>query len=171
MSKTIDDLLKHREEQESETIEQSPIDWRDLPALGIFFILFFVVLLQFVSRYVFNDSIAWTEEASRYLLILLAFFGAIKCQILGSHIQLEFIDTLFPKFSAVLNYIGHVLTMMFFGVLLWAVYVLAERTSFQKMVSLPYPKYYLYALIIIAVMGLLIVQAIQLHNKNKESKS
>ena len=34
-------------------------------ALGFFWILGAVVLYQFITRYVFNDSAAWTEEIAR----------------------------------------------------------------------------------------------------------
>jgi len=40
-------------------------------ALAFFWLLGLTVLYQFITRYVFNDSAAWTEEIARYFLIAL----------------------------------------------------------------------------------------------------
>ena len=46
-------------------------------ALFFFWALGLTVLYQFITRYVFNDSAAWTEEIARYLLIATVFVGAV----------------------------------------------------------------------------------------------
>ncbi len=128
----------------------------DIPLVIVFVILFLVVFVQFFSRYVLNDSIAWTEEAARYLLIVIAFAGAIRCQIKGTHIVLEFMDKYFGKFKPWIILFSLMLTFIIMLILMWSVYVLIERTSFQQMVSLPFPKYYLY----VCVMGLVSINTI-----------
>ena len=65
------------------------IHWIDVPALLLFVLLAAVVLLQFVSRYILNDSVAWTEEVARYLLIAVAYAGSITALRKGEHIFLE----------------------------------------------------------------------------------
>ena len=67
------------------------IHWLDIPALVLFVVLAAVVLLQFLSRYVLNDSVAWTEEIARYLLIGVAYAGSIGALRKGEHIFLEVI--------------------------------------------------------------------------------
>ena len=42
----------------------------------IFWVLGATVFYQFFTRYVLNDSAAWTEEIARYLLIAMVFVGA-----------------------------------------------------------------------------------------------
>ena len=120
--------------------------------------MFATVFLQFFTRYVLNDSLSWTEEAARYLLVLLSFIGIIKCQLLDSHIRLEVIDHVFPRHVRGLKVFSLALKILFFTVATYALYVLASTTSFQRMVSLPFPKYYLYILIFIALVVLLAVQ-------------
>lgn len=70
---------------------QAQFHWTDLPAFVLFVVLAAVVLLQFLSRYVFNDSVAWTEEIARYLLIGVAYAGSISALRKGEHIFLEVI--------------------------------------------------------------------------------
>jgi TRAP-type C4-dicarboxylate transport system permease small subunit len=59
-------------------------------ALAIFWLLGATVFYQFVTRYVLNDSAAWTEEVSRYLLIGVVFVGATIGVARNSHIQVDF---------------------------------------------------------------------------------
>ena len=54
------------------TIEHYPEDWI---AFAIFWSLAFIVFLQFFTRYVLNDSLAWTEEIARYGLMWVVFIG------------------------------------------------------------------------------------------------
>ena len=123
----------------------------DYPLILVFSGLFCVVLLQFLTRYVLNDSVAWTEEAARYLLIVVGFAGAIRCQIKGTHITLEFMDRYYGKLKPYIQLIALLAILLLFVILTYSAQMLIERNSFQQMVSLPFPKYYLYA----AVMALL----------------
>lgn len=120
----------------------------DYALLSVFAALFFVVFLQFFTRYVLNNSISWTEEAARYLLIILSFAGAARCQVVGSHIVLEFLDKYFGRALPVVQVFALVCTLFLFAMFIWSAWELIERTSFQKMVSLPFKKYYLYAVLV-----------------------
>src|SRR5215203_7524140 len=59
-------------------------------ALGFFWLLGITVFYQFVTRYVLNDSAAWTEEIARYLLIAVVFVGATIGVAKNSQIQVDF---------------------------------------------------------------------------------
>jgi len=59
-------------------------------ALGLFWLLGLTVLYQFVTRYVLNDSAAWTEEIARYLLVAVVFVGATIGVVKNNHIQVDF---------------------------------------------------------------------------------
>lgn len=168
-SKTIDALLDEQERQEMSELEARSHGKWDIPVLFVFGVLFCTVFLQFFTRYVLNDSLSWTEEAARYLLIVLTFVGAIKCQLLDSHIRLEFIDQLLPGSVKVLKIFSLVLTTGFFAFLAYATTILGKTTSFQKMVSLPFPKYYLYILVFAALVVLVLVQLFQLYRLLRET--
>ena len=59
-------------------------------ALGLFWALGLTVFYQFVTRYVMNDSAAWTEEVARYMLIGVVFIGAAIGVAKNNHIQVDF---------------------------------------------------------------------------------
>jgi hypothetical protein len=63
--------LIHVEDVEVE-IDHYPEDWL---AFALFWALGFIVFLQFFTRYVLNDSLAWTEEIARYGLMCVTFIG------------------------------------------------------------------------------------------------
>lgn len=65
-------------------------------ALGLFWALGGVVFIQFVTRYVFNDSASWTEEIARYLLIGTVFVGATIGVVKNNHIQVDLIYRYLP---------------------------------------------------------------------------
>lgn len=48
-----------------------------------------IVFLQFFTRYVMNDSIGWTEEVARYLMIATSFWGAALAVRHGTQLQIE----------------------------------------------------------------------------------
>lgn len=62
-------------------------------ALGVILI---VMATQIVLRYVFNGSLIWSEEISRYLLIALVFMGTATAVREREHIQIGLIDRLIP---------------------------------------------------------------------------
>ncbi len=66
-------------------------------ALGIFWVLGVTVFYQFFTRYVLNDSAAWTEEIARYLLIGVVFVGASIGVSRNTHIHVDFLYRFIPK--------------------------------------------------------------------------
>ena len=163
MSDINGDLFNEQAQQEADASSMLKLSWADFPALVIFCALFLTVFLQFFTRYVLNDSLAWTEEIARYLLIILAFVGAVKCQLVDSHIRLEFIDNVAGRALPMMKIFALALSAGFFGFVMYSLNELMTKTSYQKMVSLPLPKYYVYGLIMIALGMLLAVHVRQIY--------
>ena len=84
--------LIHAEDAEV-VIERHPEDWI---AFVLFWGLAFIVFLQFFTRYVLNDSLAWTEEIARYGLIWVTFIGAAMVTRRNSHIAVVLLTELLP---------------------------------------------------------------------------
>lgn len=59
-------------------------------SLALFWLLGLTVFYQFVTRYVMNDSAAWTEEVARYMLIGVVFIGAAIGVSKNNQIQVDF---------------------------------------------------------------------------------
>ena len=70
-----------------------PEDWAGLVLLWVLAVLVFT---QFFSRYALNDSVAWTEEVARYLLIVLVFIGSAGAVRRGTHIRVEALEQALP---------------------------------------------------------------------------
>ena len=67
-------------------IPRSSIGWRTGSRSAVFWALAAIVFSQFFTRYVLNDSAAWTEEIARYLLIAIVFIGAADRRRKNNHI-------------------------------------------------------------------------------------
>ena len=131
--------------------------WVDIPALALFVMLAGVVLLQFLSRYVLNDSVAWTEEIARYLLIGVAYAGSLTALRKGEHIFLEVIYRRVPAGSVkALAILVDVVTVVFHAMLALLAAGLAIEAD-RRMISVDLPKSIVYGFVAIALLATTIV--------------
>ncbi|MGB3317098.1 MAG: TRAP transporter small permease [Albidovulum sp.] len=102
--------------------------------------LFLVVALQFFTRYVLNDSLGWTEEVARMMLIVLTYVGAVVCARKRSHIRVDLILDMLPVrlFKPVIRLID-LGTAAFFVFLSWTAMQFALITKL-RMSSIELPK-------------------------------
>ena len=117
--------------------DMGPVEIRlvDLPGLIALWGLAVIVFLQFFTRYVLNDSLAWTEEIARYVLIVVTFFGAVTVTRKGGHIFLEFFYRYIPKVLAKwLAVAMELISCLFYGYMAWIAVELALKTK-TKMAS------------------------------------
>lgn len=129
------------DEGEADISDVRMIDW---PAFVIFWALAIIVFLQFFTRYVLNDSLAWTEEIARYVLVLVGFSGAVIATRKGTHIFLEFFYRFIPERAGKLLAIAvEFVNFGFYGFMAWVGVELALKTR-TKMASAPIPKSILY---------------------------
>ena len=121
MSQSIDDLPRvlgedgefHAQDEAVELAGTPPEAW---VALGFFWLLGLVVVYQFFTRYVLNDSAAWTEEIARYLLIVTVFTGATIGVMKNNHIHVDFFYRYMPRGMArVMSTLADVARIAFFG--------------------------------------------------------
>ena len=77
-------------------IDLSGYRWEDWVTLAVFWALALTVFYQFFTRYVLDDSAAWTEEIARYLLIVVTFIGSSMAIRRNNHIHVEFIYRWLP---------------------------------------------------------------------------
>ena len=83
-----------------EAVDLSHTTLEGWAALGLFWLLGLTVFYQFITRYVLNDSAAWTEEIARYLLIGTVFVGAAIGVAKNNHIQVDLLYRYLPPWLA-----------------------------------------------------------------------
>lgn len=59
--------------------------------------VFSLVILQVVSRYVFNTPFSWTEEMARLCMVWLTFFAALFVTGRRAHITVDLLASVVPK--------------------------------------------------------------------------
>ncbi len=100
--------------------EDAPIDlsqylFEDWVSLGFFWLLGLCVFYQFFTRYVLNDSAAWTEEIARYLLICMVFIAVAASVRRTRHIHVDFLYRLLPSIvGRVMSTIVDIIRILFF---------------------------------------------------------
>jgi hypothetical protein len=80
-----------------EVVDLSGTPGRGLGCAGLLLAAGATVFYQFFTRYVLNDSAAWTEEIARYLLIGVVFVGAAIGVAKNNHIQVDFFYRYMPQ--------------------------------------------------------------------------
>lgn len=152
-------------ELEFEDMSDDISDYRsyDTAVLIVFVALILIVGLQFFTRYVLNDSLGWTEEIARYLLILLGFLGSIVCVRKNTHINLEFFYRYVPHGSIKpLVLLVDTLMTAFFAYAGILAIELAQRTSAQMMVSVEIPKAVIYYTVVGACFAMALLGTVRL---------
>jgi TRAP-type C4-dicarboxylate transport system permease small subunit len=128
--------------------EEASIEFHfdDAIAFAIFWALGLVVFLQFFSRYVMNDSAAWTEEIARYLLMWVTFIGAAIVTRRGTHIGVEIFGHLLPENGKrVLACLIDCITVGFIALLCWFSILITERMQIQRMTVIDWSMGIVYA--------------------------
>lgn len=152
-----------------EAVDFSGVPKEAWVALGFFWILGATVLYQFVTRYVLNDSAAWTEEIARYLLIATVFTGAVIGVAKNNHIQVDFFYRHMPDAMARwLSGAVDVLRVLFFAaavVLTIQMMLKLGSTTRMTIVDLPMNLVYGVCLVGFAAMGVRSVWVARVHWK------
>lgn len=120
----------------------------------VYWLLFATVFLQFFTRYVLNDSLVWTEEIARYLLIGITFIGSAMAMRKGTHITVEAGLKLMPP--RLRHWVLIVIDLLVFGfglIMAWTAGQLAMNTR-QAMISIEIPKAYVYWIVCAAFVGI-----------------
>jgi TRAP-type transport system small permease protein len=145
------------EEAEVE-IEHRLEDWL---AFCVFWAMGAIVFLQFFTRYVLNDSLAWTEEIARYALIWITFIGAAVVVRKNSHIAVEVLLHFLPAGSArILLALVDLAKLLFIGLLAYFSVTIVERMQWQRMVIIDLPMSIVYGGVALGCFLMLMRQAI-----------
>ena len=120
-------------------------------ALLFFWALGLTVLYQFITRYVFNDSAAWTEEIARYLLIATVFLGAVIGVAKNNHIQVDFFYRFMPQgLSRSVSLLTDALRVAFLAAASWLTWLLMQKMGSYQMTIVNLPMNIVYGVVLLA---------------------
>jgi TRAP-type C4-dicarboxylate transport system permease small subunit len=121
-----------------------------------------VVFLQFFTRYVLNDALAWTEEIARYFLMWVTFVGAAVAMRRRSHIGVEVLQMFLPEPAVrALNLVIDIAILAFVALLCWYSITIVERMHIQRMTVIDWPMSIVYGGIALGCF-LLLWRAVQM---------
>lgn len=142
---TADGIAHTFEEEATPKVDLGIYAFEDWVALVIFWVMALAVFLQFFTRYVLNDSYAWTEEIATYCLIGVVFIGASMCVRLSRHIQVDLIYRYLPHVVArALSTAIDLIRIAFFGYAVKLVWVYIQIIGDESMTTINFPKNYVY---------------------------
>jgi TRAP-type C4-dicarboxylate transport system permease small subunit len=117
-------------------------DWL---SLGFFWLLGLCVFYQFFTRYVLNDSAAWTEEIARYLLICTVFVSIAAVVRRTRHIHVDFLFRLIPAAAGrALSTAVDVVRVAFFGLAVGLTIQMMQRMGSLQMTIIDLPMNLIY---------------------------
>ena len=142
---TADEIAHTFEEESVPKVDLGVYAFEDWEALVIFWVMALAVFLQFFTRYVLNDSYAWTEEIATYCLIGVVFIGSSMCVRLSRHIQVDLIYRYLPHLVArALSTMIDLIRIAFFGYAIKLVWVYIQIIGDESMTTINFPKNYVY---------------------------
>jgi TRAP-type C4-dicarboxylate transport system permease small subunit len=129
------------EETDQHTADVSGYQIEDWATAGLFWIMALLVFLQFFTRYVLNDSFAWTEELAVNCLIAIVFIGSAMCVRKERHIQVDILYRFVPgKASRILSTLVDVVRAAFLAYATVLVWKYIQLVGDEQMTTLNWPK-------------------------------
>lgn len=144
----------------------APEDW---VTLAIFWGMAVCVFLQFFTRYVLNNSLAWTEEIAANGLVMIVFLGSVMCVRLNRHVQVDFIYRLIsPRAGRWLALAVDLLVIAFFAYATWLMWRYVAIVGRERMITVNLPRGIVFYTVL-AAFALMFLRAV--HNFIKDMLS
>ena len=161
-----EELARSFAEADHHEVDLSGYLVEDWICFGFFWIMTALVFLQFFTRYVLNDSFAWTEELAVYSLIPVVFIGSAMCVRRSRHIQVNILYRYLPKAPArVLSTAVDLVRIAFFAYVAWLVIRFALAVNNEPMTTIEWNKSHVYWLAFAGFL-LMLLRSIQVTWEN-----
>lgn len=123
-------------------------DWITLAA---FWVMVGCVILQFFTRYVLNNSFAWTEEIAINALVVVVFLGASLCVRASRHIQVDFLYRYMSTGAGrIMATFVDVVRIGFLAYATWLTYKYASLIPDEMMTTVDLPKSIVFNAVVLA---------------------
>ena len=130
--------------------DHSPEDW---VTLAIFWLMCGCVFLQFFTRYVLNNSFAWTEEIAIFCLVAIVFLGSAMCVRTSRHIHVDFLYRYLKGGAGrALSTFVDILRTIVFAYLSWLVWRYASIIHDERMTTIDFPKMPFFMMVFVAFL-------------------
>ncbi|WP_425641116.1 TRAP transporter small permease [Marinomonas gallaica] len=127
------------------------------------FVIFSVVLVSSLSRYLLNSPIQWSEEIARYAMIYGTMFGTVLCYLHGLHIRFSFLENAVqPKIKIALQFISDLVTLASGVVLAYSGYLFMMKRGAINAPAVGIQMYYFQAAMVVGGLLLAIAAALRL---------
>ncbi|MCZ2495339.1 TRAP transporter small permease subunit [Xylophilus sp. Kf1] len=124
--------------------------------IGLLAAMSVIIFVNVAMRYLTSQSIEWSEEVARHMMIWLTFLGAGPVLRYGGHIAVENLQDALPRAAAIaLRAVVAALLFAFFGFMVWYGWMYMQRTMFQLTAVTQIPFAYIYSAM--AIGGLLLI--------------
>lgn len=128
--------------------------------------LVLLVLAQVYTRYLTTNSLTWSEELSRFLMIWLVFLGSVHLYKNDGHIWVEnFVDLLPQKIKMLVLICADLAVISFFGIIASGALALLPTTHTQYSPALNIPMSYVYSIVPLSMIFSLLIAAKNLFSK------
>ena len=163
---TADEIAQTFEAEATPKVDLSQYAPEDWLALAIFWIMALCVFLQFFTRYVLNDSYAWTEEIATYCLIAVVFIGSAMCVRLSRHIQVDLVYRYLPHVvGRALSTVIDIIRIAFFGYAIKLVWQFIQIIGDERMTTIKFQKGFVYYAVLLG-FALMFARSIQVAVEN-----
>lgn len=155
------DELAHAFEEEAAPVDLSVYAVEDWINMAFFWAMAGCVYLQFFTRYVLNNSFAWTEEIAINCLIVVVFLGAAMCTRMSRHIRVDFIYRMMgPRAGRWLALAVDVISIGFYAYMCWLMWRYVAVVGRERMVTVDLPRGIVFYAVL-AAFALMLVRALQ----------
>lgn len=157
---TVEEMA-HAFEEDAAPVDLSPYAVEDWITLAVFWGMGLSVFLQFFTRYVLNDSFAWTEEIAANCLVVVVFLGSVMCVRMVRHIQVDLLYRLLSKRVArILEVTVDLIAIGFFAYLTWLMWRYLAIVGDERMVTVDLPRGIVFYTVF-AAFALMFVRSLQ----------
>ncbi|HZH10363.1 MAG TPA: TRAP transporter small permease [Microvirga sp.] len=147
---SAEELAQTFDESEHAPVDLSEYAFEDWLALALFWAMALAVFVQFFTRYVLNDSFAWTEEIATNLNVALVFIGSAMCVRMSRHIHVDFIYRYVPpRVGRILATIVDLARLTFFAYGATLIWRFMSIVGDEQMTTINLPKNLTYAFVFI----------------------
>lgn len=157
---TVEEIA-HAFEEVAEPVDLSMHAVEDWVTMAAFWGMSVCVILQFFTRYVLNNSLAWTEEIATNCLIVTVFMGSVMCVRLSRHIRVDFIYRVVPPLTGRwLALVVDLVTIGFYGYATWLFWRYVAIVGSERMVTVNLPRGIVFYSVL-AAFALMFIRAVQ----------